>query len=473
MTSSVIEPAEPEDTSAKVLLVSFFLVMATFFLTVNYLTPLIGEDFALSAVNVPHQTAPLKEKIGLITDRIVREFTQWNARFGEQLAIFFLGFNKVIFDLLNSLVAMGYFYIIALYAFGRPLTFMRRHEIYSFVISFALTIFFMPAFGEIFFWTTGACNYLWGSALILIFGLPYRMLLSGEDVLKGKPALFPGFCILGFISGMSSENASVAIGLFVVIIIFYSCVRKRELGLWVYCGIASLVGGVSYLLLSRSTKIRVDYFNKVYGVVHPTMSTYLLRARTIGLDFLTSNEYTIGLIAILLLMNICRHRKRMTLYLKGGLHGDDADIFSVFLFVLVSLTSTAILILPPYYEKRAFFWAVTMLTIVVVRLFGDLIEELSPFWKRAVYSLMVIICLMTAVKSFQIYEIYAGFNKEAAFRDAEIKTLSQRQAKAIKVKAYRPYSLRVLNTREDYIGGVGRYFYAMYYGLNDIINISP
>lgn len=463
-------PIERE-ASGQALSVAFFLIVSVFFLSVNYNTPLIGEDFALSPLKAAHQSVSLNKKVGLIVDKIILQSGHWNARLGEQLAIFFLGFHKDYFNFLNSFVALSFFYIIFLYAFGSLPDFRRRCDIYPFIISFALVIFLMPAFGEIYFWTAGACNYLWACELILIFGLPYRLLLSGKDILSGKGVLLPLFCLLGFLAGMSSENSAVVIEVLIMAIILYSISKRRKLGAWVYCGAISLSAGIMYLYFAPSTKVRLDYYNKAYGVGKVTLSTYFLRARTIGQDFVRSDELLIGLFLVLLVFSLFYHRKELTSALKRSsdgkdLNGEEKEVFSVLFLLAISFISLGILVLPPYHEQRSFLLTVTMLIVAIVKLFSCITRNPSPLVKKAIHSLILLILSITILKSFLVYGKYSRFDQEATYRDMKIKYLSQEGLKQIKVKPFLTRSTRELNTREDYINGNIQYF--IYYGVDSI-----
>jgi Family of unknown function (DUF6056) len=463
--------ARQEKTSGVGLSVAFFLIISVFFLAVNYNTPLIGEDFALSPLTAAHQSVPLNEKIVLIGDKIINQSSHWNARLGEQLAIFFLGFHKDYFNFLNSFVAIAYFYTIFLYAFGSLPDFRRRRDIYPFIISFALVIFLMPAFGEMYFWTAGACNYLWACELILIFGLPYRLLLSGRDILSGKGALLPLFCLLGFLAGMSSENSAVVIDVLIMAIILYSIRKRHRLGAWIYCGAVSLSAGIMYLYFVPSTKLRLDYYNKVYGVGKVTLSTYFLRARAVGQDFMRSDELLIVLFTVLLLFFFFDHRKDFTSAIRHSKDGkninaDMKEVFSVLFLLSISLISIAILVLPPYHEQRSFLLTVTMLVVATVKLFSDLTVNSWPLGKKAMHVLIIMIFSITIFKSFLVYREYSRFDQEAISRDMKIKYLSQEGIKRIKVKPFLTRSTRKLNTREDYINGNVQYF--IYYGVDNI-----
>lgn len=461
-----------ETASGKSLSIAFLFFMSVFLLAVNYHTPLIGEDFALSPVKAAHQSDSFKEKIRLIVDKIMLQSAHWNARLGEQLAIFFLGFHKGYFNLLNSFVAAAYFYTIFLYAFGRFADFRRRRDIYPFIISFALVIFLMPAFGEIYFWTTGACNYLWACELILLFGLPYRLLLSGKDILSGRRTLLPLFCLLGFFAGMSSENSAVVFGVLILAIILYFIVNKRRLSAWIYCGGISLSAGILYLYFSPSTKIRLDYYNKAHGVGEVTFSRYILRAWDVAKDFVWSNKYLIGLFTVLLLSYFFQRKRDLTSKLRSSSeYGENEnngpeEVFVVLFLLTLTCISLAILGVAPYHEQRSFLLTVTMLIVAIVRLFNDMTRRSSSLGKKSTHFILLLIFSLTILKSFLIYEKYVFFHNEATIRDVRIKQLAQEKVREIKVTPFLTRTRRELNTGEGYVIGNVQYF--MYYGVDNI-----
>lgn len=127
------------------------LAIFVFLLVINYNTPMIGEDFALSPSFYSKENFSFLNSIHWIVDRVYIQSTTWNARIGEQLAIVFLTFNKDIFNICNSILTMIYGYLIFLYAFNRKLILKNKQDTFSILVIFVLVVLFMPALGEIFF----------------------------------------------------------------------------------------------------------------------------------------------------------------------------------------------------------------------------------------------------------------------------------------------------------------------------------
>ncbi|MCR5088303.1 MAG: DUF6056 family protein, partial [Oscillospiraceae bacterium] len=106
----------------------------------------------------------------------------------------------------------------------------------------------MPAFGEVFLWTAGACNYFWGMTLAWC-------VLNAVFHIKGKPRkLLPTvFVILpAFIAGAWSEHISFAM----LVILFLYLVRlwvvRKRTPMPEICALLAGSGGYLYLMLAPS-----------------------------------------------------------------------------------------------------------------------------------------------------------------------------------------------------------------------------
>ena len=167
---------------------------------------MIGEDYDLGI----HHGMPEKgvaEKLPEFKRTIKYHYTYWNARLGEQLATLWLIFPKYYFNIFNSLITIYLIILIFFYGTGRLPEKGNILDTFILYIVFNLFLLGIPAAGELFFWVTGASNYLWGLVILLSFFIPYRLLILGADPFLNvpKPA-FVLFALFGFLAGSTNEN---------------------------------------------------------------------------------------------------------------------------------------------------------------------------------------------------------------------------------------------------------------------------
>lgn len=192
-------------------MVMFLLVVIfAFLLIINFLTPLMGEDIALTAFPKGYQVSNLYELFSGLYRRIYTQVTTWNVRIGEQLSIVFSCFDKAVFNILNSIVTMCYFWLVYQYAFKRKFIFTIRNAVYLLFV-FSLVLLFQPVLGQIFFWRTGSTNYLWGLCILLGFALPLRYYVGFEsiDLIGNSKIKLFAVSIVGFFAGFTNENTII------------------------------------------------------------------------------------------------------------------------------------------------------------------------------------------------------------------------------------------------------------------------
>jgi hypothetical protein len=128
---------------------------------------------------------------------------------------------KYIADLLNTLVYLSYISLIYLHIKGSA-----KNSILLFLMVNLGVWFLQPVLGDTVFWLTGSANYLWGTWLILLFLLPFR-LYRGRISTPILQILY-SICIfiLGILAGWTNENTAAA--MLVIIIGFFIYYRSHK-----------------------------------------------------------------------------------------------------------------------------------------------------------------------------------------------------------------------------------------------------
>ena len=140
----------------------------------NFLTPYMSDDYAYK---IEVQQADsffdlIKQQYGEYLSNSGRVIGQFNVRLS-------LVYSKQIFNVVNSLMFVALMGLI--YA-----NIKRKKKYDIFVLLLILTFLwrFTVDFGQTMLWICGACNYLWGSVIILGYVTFFRHLLGKAERMK-------------------------------------------------------------------------------------------------------------------------------------------------------------------------------------------------------------------------------------------------------------------------------------------------
>lgn len=444
----------------KTLIVLLFIIFTCLILLINLKTPLIGEDFVLASP-VAYQKASISIRIPQIITKICLQIQYWNARIGEQFAIIFSSFDKNIFNILNTIILLGFCYLAIVFSKGEL---PRLNQIFTyFLISLCVSflIVFIPALGEIFFWMDGATNYLWGIVILMLFFLPYRFLFKGRDVLNKRPFMIILFYLMAIFAGFTNENTvPVILLLNLTQMVWLIKYRKSEIRLPRWQWIGTTILGLSFLLFIflRSTKHRMNYYSTLYSITDPNVMYYLQRAKVIFSDYIKVTYPLILFVACITIFFIA-----IAFIRKWKLSEESQNNLKIIVLMIgMSIISQVIMVMVPYYEVRVglitwFFWMVLLIFVV---------EEFYMRSKLPLYFLVIFI-ILGLFQAGQTLKIYNQFYYEAMSRHYLLLTISSEGATSAQVESFMTQSSRMLNPREEYLLFENQ-LYANYYGLKSI-----
>lgn len=234
---------------------SLALVLYVFFFVLNAMFPTQSDDFGITSVNI---------------NAAIHSYMHWNGRFGELLRVWFGSplAHTPYFAFVNAFFGVGFLYLLFVLLFGRfPIPNLADCA----TIAFMLFLFMaFRAFGAMFFWTTGAMNYLWAYSFMLLYLLPYRIFWQNPTA-KSRFSLPKalGMLIYGIIAGWSYETGIVII-VFQFALLAYGLWRGVRLPLWYYAGIVGFVAGWIVLFVSPGSKERmVNHFQESGAYMSP------------------------------------------------------------------------------------------------------------------------------------------------------------------------------------------------------------
>ncbi len=233
------------DTSKRKVL--FIAVMGISFLAIliyNFLTPLMSDEL---------QFEPEKyQSLWDVVKETYRLYMNWNGRSVVQFLMnCSLFLPKWIFNILNSMV----FVLLMLLIYWN----IENRKKYDFVL-FGLVNLLVWQFGVSFdqtvLWVSGACNYLWGSTIILGFVTYYRYKLQNVDKVKNEVLLAIGLFFFGMAAGWCNENTSGGGFLLVLFSLATFYMTKKKLRPWMITGAGGMLTGLLFMVLAPGNRAR-------------------------------------------------------------------------------------------------------------------------------------------------------------------------------------------------------------------------
>lgn len=243
------------------IVISFFL----FFYIFNYFTPMsFGDDYVYSFIWEGHPMyEPMSEQVRRLSsfyDLFVSQWSHYNTGNGRTvshtIAQFFLWRGKGIFNICNALIAV--LLIMEIYWCANKGVITIDCKIGRLAWIFLALWIFTPGFSPVFFWLSGACNYLWSAVLLLGFLLPYvRKYYFFEDKILENNWFRLVMFFFGMIAGWTNEN-SICWIILALIIFIYTKRKRYNIESWMVTGLAGLSIGYALLMFAPGNVARLQ-----------------------------------------------------------------------------------------------------------------------------------------------------------------------------------------------------------------------
>ena len=228
------------------------------FLLMNLLTPFFGDDYAYSFIWDGAQNGNFQNNIGKlerlesIGDIFASQWSHYLTWGGRTVAHCFVQFfcltGKLLFDFMNALVYAALAFLIYFTAKGK--VDFQNLDGKTFLWIFFAMWFCLPEVFQTMLWMTGSCNYLWMTALQMLFLLPFALKFWDKNfwsgASKGTTILM---ALLGLLAGWSNESG----GAFVIFLAFLAIMyfwRQGRLERWMLVGFVTLFVGYALLMLA-------------------------------------------------------------------------------------------------------------------------------------------------------------------------------------------------------------------------------
>ena len=183
-----------------VILRLFAFLVVIVFAVIFSVSPLNGEDYAFTRIS-EHESFFIH--VNWILSRSHDQIIGWNARLGEQLAIFWLNVPKIYFILAATITFVVLSFLVA--------TLLTRsvNLIYITCISICTMFALWPGM-EMFFWGTVNAGYLQPIVLTLVCIYLYRSDEAIYNLVRSK-LLLVAATLVSFLAGISFENTPIAV----------------------------------------------------------------------------------------------------------------------------------------------------------------------------------------------------------------------------------------------------------------------
>ena len=247
---SGLERLESREGVRRAIFLLLLALIGGVMLLLNAHTPLMMDDYDYSF------SWSTGERVSGLADVIASQavhYRLWGGRsVVHALAQLFLSMDKRVFDAANALMYL--LLLLELYALARPAG--RRWCWPLLLVAHGALFCGVPFFGTVFLWLTGACNYLWGTALALTPLLVLRSAMEGGFFSKGRRLILA--LPVCFLAGWTNENTACGVLALVLVILLGLRVQKKRVpgGLW--AALAAQALGVAVMLLAPGNYARAS-----------------------------------------------------------------------------------------------------------------------------------------------------------------------------------------------------------------------
>lgn len=346
----------------------------------NYLTPLTADDYTDSVL---WDTNEKLSSFSQVIPSALYHYQTWSGRVvASVIDQSYLLLDDIVFDFCNSIVFVVFLFLIYYHITGT----FKQFKIWIIIgIHFSLW-FFIPAYGESFYWLIGSCNYLHCLTIILIYLIPFTYYFENYKNIQNCKKTFSflfsiPFAFLGALAGDSTENSGIAIITVTALFIVKTIIDKKSLQPWMFTGLIGTIAGLIFLLLSPGQQIRASSAGGLGNIF-----SWIKNAVFITMDVF---DYLAVPLFLLIVVLVAVFVTNKNLQLK--------DFTTFLVFFIGAGASIYCMIIPPQFPGRAWTVSVVFALIGFGRLF-KMIKISEKFFRRTVASVIVlaIICFGTS-----------------------------------------------------------------------------
>lgn len=339
----------------KIFLILIFLSM----LILNYLTPILADDYSYS---IAYDYTRITNLVDIIKYQSHHYMTWGGRSVAHTIVQIFLIMPKWIFNICNSGVYTAIVYLIYLLAKDNK----KKDKPSIMLLIHLLIFFFVPVFGQNCLWLDGSCNYIWTMLIILLLIYQYKNKDKTNDTKLRIIMLF----ILGIFAGWTNENTSFGLIVILSSILIRKKVKHKKIKRWQISGLIGNVIGFLILILAPGNYVRKSYFQDESSIIIRLIKRFMI---------CTTGMYTycfilLSIIVILGSIYIYNHKK-INNY--------------VYIFLLGSILSCYPMLLSPEFPERSWFGIIVFL-IVAIAILTYSLDDIHRVFKIIVFDILVI-----------------------------------------------------------------------------------
>lgn len=356
----------------------FWAILAISFVSIyayNLLTPYMSDDYfyKIEVQQADSFFNLLKQQYGEYLSNSGRVIGQFNVRLS-------LVFSKQIFNVVNSLMFVGLMCLI--YANIRR---KKKYDIFVLLLILTFLWRFAVDFGQTMLWICGACNYLWGSVIILGFVTFFRHLLGRAENIKHPALTAVGTYFFAVAAGWCNENTS---GGGLLLVLFFGLNfwwdRRKEgrkafypfMGAAIFgmcCGLLGMISAPG--VRNRSHVMREGEYTGFVGL--------LSRVYKISMSVRDLFFIVLAIVAIVLVLLAVQRKLQGWRQVRRN---------ESVLFLVSAIATCYALAIAPTTMNRAFFGAGVFLFVACIQGIVDVAEDEQAI-RAAKYGLVSVLCL--------------------------------------------------------------------------------
>lgn len=419
-----------------------FGILFILLLLLNCLTPMVADDYQYCFIF--NRT----EKVGSLFDIIKSQFYhyfEWGGRTVAHLLVqFFLLLGKPIFNVFNTIITIIYVWLIG------KLSFYNSSKNFGYLLAFFMAWFFMPAYGSVFLWLTGACNYLW--CAVIMFSLILIYFRNTVELKKMPGYLSILIALWGIAAGWCNENTSAMTVYVCIALTIYCRFKWKRVELWQITGIFGEIAGYFIMILAPGNYIRASAYDG--GNIIFRLHKSWMQANAVMFDA----EGRYAAIFILFIISFV-----LIIFMKIDL---DRKIVGSIWFSAAFVGNYA-MILSPKYPPRASFGVRTMFFVSIIYCLNIILSRMKTDYQRYFHLIVISVISLYFLNSYAeaLYDIGGTWFKDKA----RIETVHEEKEKGnlvIEVPGMSPKTeYNVFKTIADWPD----YDVARYYGVEKII----
>lgn len=393
----------------RLFLFSFSLLFIfTLLLYLNIKTPLLGDDLTYTFI------FNSSEKVTNIKDIFYSQYEHYYTWGGRSvvhtIAQLLLMLDPLVSDIINS-IAFVFLILLAYIHINHKKTFSV-----SLLVGIFLLIWFLEPFAETILWITGSANYMWGTIIILLFLLPYRMYNDERKRSMSVSILQSlGMLLGGIVAGWTNENTAAGMILMAVLFTINYRVQKKRIPIWAYIGIIGAIIGYLLMIAAPGNAVRAT---------GTETNLFLILYRT-----LRHTQALINIIGFLTLAYIV-----LAFYIaKQQLNDYKQIILKSAIYQIGTLASIYIMVFSPAFPERAWFGVIVFSIIAL----GVLLSHIQ---KPTVHSIKYsFICLGLLAFAFNFYDVYKDVNNVAQIMNDRVELILKSKKEGKDIVILEPY----------------------------------